>query len=651
MNHPASARIGYATLARIIAAIVIALATGAAVCACRGEARRPPEPPRPLAIAPRETPASIAGEVLTASGDPVAGAVVSVWSHFDPETRDPALDATSNDRGQFRFAGVPAGRCAVTATFDGKATAYSGVLEVRADAPTMRLTLRLSAARRLKVEGVVRDESGAPVSNARLIAASFSENEDEVYVTRADSNGHYLYALPEGVAYLVVADAPPRARAYRRVDDTSPTADLTLLEPPAPRPSDDVILAWLRARATPLTSAGSLTDTEARAFVAMTGDAPLVGMGEATHGSAEFPDWRRKVFEALVRNAGFTVYAIEAGWPDAFALDEYVLHGRGDPEAAVKAIRGLNAWTHETTETLALVNWMHDYNAITTHKNKVHFEAFDVFTPHAVPRLIAYLTKVDPAAVDAARVTLAPFANIGCDITYPALAENAKAATRRAVDALLATLDANHRHYAARSSEAEWARARHLARHIQQAEASYRDESLREPYMAENIRWLVDHHAPGTRFLLSAHNAHIAASGHSDMDAGRLLRKEWGPRYVAIGFSFGQGTTRALDWRNGRQAAPLRTFEVPRARSSARAQESSFDEALGLAGLSAFVVDLRAADASIAAWLRSPQLLHNVRGGYEGPDHVFETFAPSRAFDAMIYVENISASHALALAK
>jgi hypothetical protein len=102
------------------------------------------------------------------------------------------------------------------------------------------------------LEGVVRDERGAPVSSARLIAASFSENEDEVYVTRADSNGHYLLC-------------PARGRGV-----------------PAPRPSDDVILAWLRARATPLTSVGSLSDAEARAFAGIAGDAPLVAMGEAT---------------------------------------------------------------------------------------------------------------------------------------------------------------------------------------------------------------------------------------------------------------------------------------------------------------------------------------------------------------------------------
>ncbi len=629
-----------------VAARSRAVAVGSAIliasASCAHDTRAPAPMPLAARASAQASPApSMEGTVTTASGDPLPGALVSVWSHFDPETRDPVFDTTSDERGHFRFAKLPPGRCAVTATGNA-AAAYSGMLEVLPSAPTLHVALRTTDVPQIVIEGTVRDENGAPVANARMTAASFRENEDEVYVARADARGRYHYALPAGVAYLVVADAPPRTRAHLRVDTASTDANLTVGPAPAPRPSADTVLAWLHARATPLSRGAEPNDAEARAFAAIVGDAPLVAMGEATHGSAEFAEWRRKVFQMLVRDKGFTVYAIEAGWPDAFALDDYVLHGKGEPAAAAKAIRRLTTWVSETTEMLALVKWMRDYNADATHTKKLHFEAFDVYTPHAVPLLIAYLAKVDPDAKELARATLAPFASIGCDSTYPALEASTQAATRRAVDALLASLDEKRRAYVARSSEEEWARARQLARHVRQAEASYRDEALREPYMAENIRWLMSHHAPGTRALLYAHNAHIAASGHGELDLGRLLRNEWGNRYVAIGFSFGEGTTRALDWRNGRRPdAPLRTFTV------ARAPEDTFDGALGLAKLPAFVVDLRTADGPLAAWLASPQPLHEVRGWYGGPDHVFETFAPARAFDAMVYVDHVSASHAL----
>ncbi len=169
-----------------------------------------------------------------------------------------------------------------------------------------------------------------------------------------------------------------------------------------------------------------------------------------------FPDWRRRVFEALVRDKGFTVYAVEVGWPDALALDDYVVNGRGDPVAAIHA---LTTWKDETTETLALVTWMRAYNADPKHARKVHFEGFDVYTPHAVPRILSYLAKVDPSASDEARATLAPFADVGCDSTYPALPEEKRAQVTKAVDALMTRTDAKHGVYAAKSSEEEWVRA------------------------------------------------------------------------------------------------------------------------------------------------------------------------------------------------
>src|SRR6185437_13987331 len=180
---------------------------------------------------------------------------------------------------------------------------------------------------------------------------------------------------------------------------------------------------WLRGHATPLTGGRDLDDAGARAFGAIVGDAPLVGMGEATHGSAEFPEWRRRVFQALVRDKGFTVYAAEVGWADAFALDDYIVNGRGDPRAA---IRGLLTWKDETEETLALVTWMRSYNTDPSHTNKLHFEGFDVFTPHAVPALTAYLRQVDPGAVAEAEKALAPFVGVDADQTYPALPADAR---------------------------------------------------------------------------------------------------------------------------------------------------------------------------------------------------------------------------------
>ena len=473
-----------------------------------------------------------------------------------------------------------------------------------------------------------------------MIAPSDDDNENEVYVTRADAQGRYSFTLPGGSIYYVLADSPPRSRKYVRVKPGLHVADLALDAPPAPRPSNEEIVAWLRSHASALNPDRDLDTAQARAFDAIVGDAPLVAMGEATHGSAEFPDWRRRVFETLVRDKGFTVYAVEVGWPDALALDDYVVNGRGDPVAAIHA---LTTWKDETTETLALVMWMRAYNADPKHANKLHFEGFDVYTPHAVPLILAYLAKVDPSAKDGARTTLAPFADVGCDTTYPTLPQEKRAQVKRAVDALVARLDEKHDAYAAKSSEEEWSRARQLARIVQQAETSYVDfDDERDPQMAENIGWLV-RHQPGTRVLLDAHNGHISAVANL-RDMGERLRKAWGRGYVTIGFAFGEGGFLALDWTKGKQSNDLLPFTL------GRAPEGTFDGALGLAKFPAFLVDLRATDGPVGAWLRSPQRAHSIGTDFWGNDG-FITLAPSRSFDAILYVDHVSPIHPLPSAK
>lgn len=246
------------------------------------------------------------------------------------------------------------------------------------------------------ITGRVLDASGAPLAGARLPAASLSENEGEVYVISADAQANYRLALPLAHRHLLVADAPPRARSSQMVESQSQVVNFQLQPVPAPRPPDAEIAKWLRNDAISLSDSAELDEARAQAFSQLVGEAPFVAMGKATHGSAEFPQWRQRVFQALVRDREFTVYAVEVPWPEALALDDYVVHGTGDPREAFKA---LNTWKNETEETLRLVQWMRAYNSGKQPERKLHFVGFDVYTQHAVEALLKYLEVVEPELV------------------------------------------------------------------------------------------------------------------------------------------------------------------------------------------------------------------------------------------------------------
>src|SRR5205807_1370637 len=77
----------------------------------------------------------------------------------------------------------------------------------------------------------------------------------------------------------------------------------------------------LRRHAAPLTSAQARQeDRDLAAFGKAVGNSRIVSLGEATHGSREFFQMKHRLLEYLVREKGFTVFAIEANWPESLAV-------------------------------------------------------------------------------------------------------------------------------------------------------------------------------------------------------------------------------------------------------------------------------------------------------------------------------------------
>ncbi|GAB7030089.1 erythromycin esterase family protein [Streptomyces sp. NPDC021749] len=60
-----------------------------------------------------------------------------------------------------------------------------------------------------------------------------------------------------------------------------------------------------------------------RPLGAMTGDAKVVGLGEATHGSHEFFTMKERVFRCLVEEKGFTTFALELNPDDPGTLPSF----------------------------------------------------------------------------------------------------------------------------------------------------------------------------------------------------------------------------------------------------------------------------------------------------------------------------------------
>ena len=157
---------------------------------------------------------------------------------------------------------------------------------------------------------------------------------------------------------------------------------------------DPAVTNWVRANAVPLKTVearNGLADMEPLRKIV--GNARIVSLGEATHGTREFFQLKHRMLEFLATEMGFTIFSIEANMPEAYRLNDYVLNGTGDPAAL---LRGMYFWTWNTAEVLDMIKWMREFNL--SGKGRVQFTGFDMQTvPVAAGIVASYVLQNEPA--------------------------------------------------------------------------------------------------------------------------------------------------------------------------------------------------------------------------------------------------------------
>src|SRR5690349_18191655 len=106
---------------------------------------------------------------------------------------------------------------------------------------------------------------------------------------------------------------------------------------PADAPGDaNAVKQWLTAHAIRVKTVEAehgLDDL--KPLKAVLKDVRVMGLGEGTHGSREFFQFKHRMLEFLAKEMGFTVFAIEASYPACWNINDYVLYGKGDRATAL----------------------------------------------------------------------------------------------------------------------------------------------------------------------------------------------------------------------------------------------------------------------------------------------------------------------------
>jgi erythromycin esterase-like protein len=109
----------------------------------------------------------------------------------------------------------------------------------------------------------------------------------------------------------------------------------------------ELLAGDIQASSYPLDTAASLDP-----LLDLIGDSRFVLLGEASHGTSEYYQWRARISQRLIMEKGFSFIALEGDWPDCYRVNRYIM---GYPEAGVSAYEVLHAF--ERWPTWMWANW------------------------------------------------------------------------------------------------------------------------------------------------------------------------------------------------------------------------------------------------------------------------------------------------------
>ncbi|HKC11515.1 MAG TPA: carboxypeptidase regulatory-like domain-containing protein, partial [Vicinamibacteria bacterium] len=302
------------------------------------------------------------GQVHDPGGKPVCGAWIAIVREkpgADEESTRPAAVTRAACDGSFLAGPVVPGTYGVSASLRGRAAAFQEGVVVTTGAPPSYLSLDLSEAVRT-FSGTVRSQRGQPIAGAQVRAHRWSEDRGAVYCTETAPDGTYALTVPLRGAYFLLAVAASYRPAHpdTQIPLPSGTQDHPVdFELGSPGGAPGEVLAWIRSHRVELKTVEAGQGSEDLLPLRnMIGEARVVGLGEATHGTREFTQLKHRLFEFLVREMGFTIFAVEGRMAAGFDLNAYVLTGKGNP------VENLPAFA-PNEEMLDLVDWMRAFNA------------------------------------------------------------------------------------------------------------------------------------------------------------------------------------------------------------------------------------------------------------------------------------------------
>ena len=306
------------------------------------------------------------------------------------------------------------------------------------------------------------------------------------------------------------------------------------------------------------------------------GDARVVMLGEASHGTSEYYTWRTAISKRLIHDKGFNFIAVEGDWPECYAVNRLVkgYQNAGNRIADVLQVyKRWPTWMWANWEVAALVEWLRDYNHLKNVPEKAGFYGLDVYSLwESLDQILSYLERNDGKAAEAARTAINCFEPFNRDpqvyaqatAFVPTNCEKEVIEMLQRVQSQRTYSDDPENDFNTKQNALVAVNAEKYYRAMVRGGGS--SWNVRDSHMMETLDRLLEFHGPESKAIVWEHNTHIGDARYTDMaddgmhNIGQLAREKYGrARVKLVGFGTYQGTVIAgKSW-----GAPMQKMDVP----------------------------------------------------------------------------------------
>ena len=389
------------------------------------------------------------------------------------------------------------------------------------------------------------------------------------------------------------------------------------------------------------------------------GDARIVMLGEASHGTHEYYTWRAHISKRLIEEKGFNFIAVEGDWPDCYRLNRYIKNYPDSGKTAEEVLHSFNrwpTWMWANWETVALAEWLREFNERQTKNNKIGFYGLDVYSLwESFESIIEYLDKKDPKTKQEAIQAFKCFEpyNRGEGQEYARASRMVPSLCENEVVDLLSKIRLKAPSY---NTDPEAVMSvEQNAQVIVNAERYYRamiksgadSWNIRDRHMIYTLENLIKFHGPQAKGIIWEHNTHIGDARATDMAAegminvGQILNELHRDEGVySVGFGSYQGTViAAREWGD-----VMQIMKVP------EAAKHSWEYELHRLNAKDRIVFM---NQNVKADIGDKKLGHRAIGVVYHPKYEYlGNYVPSEMpyrYNAFIYLDETSALHPLHL--